>query len=129
VGLQIGRGHSLFITLLRVFLISTGTLLCAYLCISSRVLPNGFMIYSGFVGIIGYISIIMAIIVSAAQVPGGAGPAFATIYIVWGVLLLPIWTLVLGIEVRRLKEVKMKDKTSGQRAMLALGESDSENES
>jgi len=86
------------------------------------------MVYSLIVGLIGYISIIMGIIISAAQIPGGAGAVFATIYIVWGVILLPIWTLVLGIEVRRLKEVKMKDKQSGERAMLALGESDSENE-
>jgi len=43
---------------------------------------------------------------------GAVAPAFGVLILLYGVILLPIWTIWLGVELRKIKEAQKRDQSS-----------------
>jgi len=97
------RGNGIYLFSCQFIFVSIGVALASYLTFVTGELPRRHGIFGVIVSIVGILTFIFEISVFNVELPGTA-IVFGISMLLYGVVLLPIWTVWLGVELRRLKQ-------------------------
>jgi len=103
----VGWGRKLFIFALGVFLLSFGTFLAAILTRRTRIISGKHAVLGFVTTIIGWVTCALEIReISSIYFEFSASYtwAFVAFMAMWGLILMPIWTIWLGFELTKIKE-------------------------
>jgi len=109
ISYNLAQGSSLYLWSTQFFLIPMGLILASILTIKTGELPKKHAIFGFVTAFFGFLTFILEII-SFNLGRGPVGIAFGISYLIYGVVLLPSWTVWLGVELRRLKQEQNFDK-------------------
>jgi len=111
VAYNLGRGSTLYLFSAQFICVSFGICVSSYLTIATSMeFPSRKHAILGYItGAAGFLTFIFEI---AAFNAGSVAPAFGVFILLYGVILLPIWTIWLGVELRRIKEAQKMDQSS-----------------
>jgi len=115
----LSSGRGLYLFSMQFLMVSVGLILASHLSLVTQELPKSHAIFGIITSIVGFITFILEIV--TFQVGGGIGIALLISLILWGVILMPIWTIWLGVELRRLKSEQRRDALSGVSVELNEG--------
>jgi len=103
VAYTVSRGGTIYLFSSQFILISIGILICSYLTFQTSEMPLKHAVFGVITAIFGLLSFVFELIVFNTR-ERGVGIAFGLIVFAYGVILLPSWTVWLGVELRRLKQ-------------------------
>jgi len=111
IAFTIGRGSTFYIFSAQFVFVSIGLTLASVLSLRTSELPRKHAILGVITCIFGYLTFIFEVIVFNT---GGVALSIilGIIFLLYGVILLPIWTLWLGVELRRLKQDQRSNRMS-----------------
>jgi len=109
VSYNISRGSTLYLFSAQFICVSAGIFVSAYLTFATLELPKKHAILGYITSVIGFLTFIFEIATFNA---GSVGPVFGVLVLIYGVILLPIWTIWLGIELRKIKDAQKRDAAS-----------------
>jgi len=109
IAYNVDRGSTLYLFCSQFICVSAGLLISSYLSYTTLELPRKHAILGFVTSFFGFLAFIFAIAAFNANV---VGIAFGIVIIIYGVFLLPIWTIWLGIELRKVKEAQKRDAAS-----------------
>jgi len=103
IAYTIGRGSTFYIFSAQFVFVSVGLTLVSILSLRTNELPRKHAILGFITCFFGYLTFVFEIVVFNV---GGRGLSITVgiIFLLYGVILLPIWTIWLGVELRRLKQ-------------------------
>jgi len=112
VAYNVTRGSGIYLFSSQFIFISIGLALCAHLEFNTLEIPARHAVMSAITAAFGTLTFILEIITFNVD---GPVPAymFGISLLIYGLILLPIWTIWLGIELRRLKQDQLADKIDG----------------
>jgi len=106
IAYNVDRGSTLYLFCSQFICVSTGLAIASYLTYVTLELPKKHAILGFITSFFGFLAFIFAI---AAFNANTVGIAFGIIIIIYGVFLLPIWTIWLGFELRKVKAAQKRD--------------------
>jgi len=109
VAYNISRGSTLYMFSAQFICVSCGIFISSYLTFATLELPKKHAVLGFITAAIGFLTFIFEIATFNAS---AVGPGFGILVLLYGVILLPIWTIWLGIELRKIKEAQKKDANS-----------------
>jgi len=112
VAYNVTRGSGIYLFSCQFIFISIGLAICAHLEFNTLEIPARHAIMSAITAAFGTLTFILEVITFNVD---GPVPAymFGISLLIYGLILLPIWTIWLGIELRRLKQDQVADKIDG----------------
>jgi hypothetical protein len=112
------RGLSFYLWSMQFVLISIGLSITSYLSWTTGELSRKHAVLGIITAIFGFLSFIFELVVF--NVPNaGTGYTFGITLLLHGFILLPIWTIWLGIELKRLKSEQSSDTSEGMDVKLS----------
>jgi len=103
IAFALQRGSGIYLFSIQFLLVSIGLALASYLSIKTGELPARHAVMGYVTAAAGFLTFILEIIAfNAAQ--RASSITFGICLLLYGVVLLPIWTIWLGVELRRLKQ-------------------------
>jgi len=111
----LNQGTNIYLLSMMFLFISLGLALTSYLSWKTGDLPRKHAILGGITGGCGFIAFILEVTSFQST---GTGLAFAIFLLLWGIILLPAWTIWLGVELKRLKIEQKQDTDTGSRAQF-----------
>jgi len=106
---QVTRGLAFYLWSMQFIFLSVGLATTSYLSFSTGFLSKKHAILGIITSVLGFLSFIMEVVVFNVQ-QRETGYAFGVILLLHSVILLPIWTIWLGVELRRLKHEHTQDQ-------------------
>jgi len=103
------QGGSIYLWSTEFLLIPIGLFLCSLLAISTGDLSRRHAIWGIVTGVVGLLTFVMEVTAFNVSSPG-VSITLAIVYLGYGVILLPVWTLWLGVILRRIKHDEIRDK-------------------
>jgi len=104
------RFSTIYLFSLQFIFIPIGLILASVMTLESEFLPRGHGILGAITGAIGLLVFILEII-SYNEAGIAALAILGILVLLWGVILLPIWMVWLGVELRKLKERGHDERT------------------
>jgi len=112
VAYNVTRGSGLYLFSCQFIFISIGLAICAHLEFNTLEIPFRHGVMSSITAAFGLLTFVLEIITFNVSGPVAAY-MFGISLLIYGLILLPIWTIWLGIELRRLKQDQAVDKVDG----------------
>jgi len=107
VAYYVDRGSSLYLFSSQFICVSTGILAASWLSWKTGELPKKHAIFGYITAVFGYLCFIFEIVTFNAG--NRVGYALGVFVVIYGVFLLPIWTIWLGFELRKIKNIQKQD--------------------
>jgi len=104
------QGRGIYLLSLQFLFISIGLSITTHLSWKTGDLPKKHAVLGGITAAVGFLTFLMEFLTFQAA---GTGQAFGIGILLWGIIFLPIWTIWLGVELRRLKEEERRDGNVG----------------
>jgi len=105
------QGRGLYLLSVQFLFISIGMSIVSHLSWKTGDLPKKHAILGGITAAVGFVTFLLEFLTFQAA---GTGAAFGIFILLWGIILLPIWTIWLGVELKRLKEEVQRDRDTGR---------------
>jgi len=109
VAYNVDRGSTLYLFSAQFICVSTGLVVASYLSWVTLELPKKHAILGFITAGVGYLTFIFEIASFNAGWPTAA--VFGVLIVIYGVILLPIWTIWLGFILRRLKKNQKNEES------------------
>jgi len=105
------QGRGLYLLSVQFLFISIGMAIVSHLSWKTGDLPKKHAILGGITSAVGFVTFLLEFLTFQAA---GTGAAWGIFILLWGIILLPIWTIWLGVELKRLKEEVQRDIDTGR---------------
>jgi hypothetical protein len=103
----LSRGSTLYLFSAQFICSAVGLAISSYLSWVTQDLPRKHAVLGFITSFFGFLTFILEII--AFNVPGrGSGIALGVVTLIYGIILLPIWLIWLGLELRKIKAEKVR---------------------
>jgi len=104
------QGRGLYLLSVQFLFISIGMAIVSHLSWKTGDLPKKHAVLGGITAVVGFVTFLLEFITFQAA---GTGAAFGIFVLLWGIILIPSWTIWLGVELKRLKEEVRRDRETG----------------
>jgi len=111
----LNQGTNIYLLSMMFLFISIGLALTSYLSWKTADLPRKHAILGGVTAGCGFVAFILEVTTFQST---GTGLAFGVFLLLWGIILLPAWTVWLGVELRRLKIEERQDRDMGSNSQF-----------
>jgi len=104
------QGRGLYLLSVQFLFISIGMAIVSHLSWKTGDLPKKHAVLGGITAVVGFVTFLLEFLTFQAA---GTGAAFGIFVLLWGIILIPSWTIWLGVELKRLKEEVRRDRETG----------------
>jgi len=105
------QGSGIYTLSVQFLFVSIGISIVTYISWKTGELPKKHAVLGGITAACGFITFILEFLTFQSA---GTDAAWGIFILVWGIILIPIWTIWLGVELKRLREVVEVARTEGR---------------
>jgi len=121
------QGKTLYLYSMQFLFISLGLALASYLSWNTAQLPRKHAVLGYVTSAVGFLTFIFEISSFQAERGNPVVLVFGLGILLWGIILLPSWTIWLGVELRRLKDEEDHEKKFGMDNQMVEKQQESTN--